>query len=222
MRNSLDPMREHGGMSTEGRPRIRRHSERAKQDRAELYEILDATWMGTLSTVKDGLPLVVPLLYARDGDRLLLHGSTGAGALREAAAGAPVVLSVTLLDGLVYAASLFDSSANYRSAVVPGVARRLSPDDAAVALDRFSDVLMPGRRDELRGHLPKEIAATLVLELPIGDDWTAKQRAAEPTDDDPSEVWTGVVPMTVEYGEPQTASFSRVAEVSPSVRALTE
>lgn len=201
-----------------GQPRIRRHPERAKQSRAELDEILDATWMGTLSTVKDGRPLVVPLLFARDGDRILLHGSTGAGALREAAAGAPVVLSVTILDALVYATSLFNSSANYRSAVVPGVARRLSGDDAVTALDAFSDVVMPGRREELRAHLPKEVAATLVLELPIGDDWTAKQRTGDPTDEDPAEVWTGVLPVVTSYGEPQTAAASSIAEVSPSVR----
>lgn len=205
------------GMSA---PRIRRKPERAKQTRAELDAILDASWMGTLSTIKDGLPLVVPLLYARDGDRLLLHGSTGAGAMRAAADGAPCVLSVTLLDGLVYAASLFDSSANYRSAVVPGTARRLPDDEAAEALDRFSDVLMPGRREELRGHLPKEIAATLVLELPIGDDWTAKQRTGDPGVDAQTEVWTGVLPVLTTYGEPQTAAESTVAEVSPSVQRL--
>ena len=80
---------------------------------------------------------------------------------------------------------------------------------------------MPGRRGELRGHLPKEIAATLVLELPIGDDWTAKQRTGDPSADDPAEVWTGVLPVVTSYGEPVASAFTPVPDPSPSVRALT-
>ncbi len=123
-----------------------------KPDRAADRELLDAlldeTKVGTLSTVVDGLPWSVPMLFARDGDSILLHGSTGAGALRHVAAGAPVTFTVFALDGLVVADTLFDHSANYRSVVVRGVLE--VADDAQLALEVLSDKLIPGRVAEVR------------------------------------------------------------------------
>jgi len=113
---------------------INRLAERARTARDELDEILDAGWVGTLSVSVDGSPQVVPILYARVGDAVILHGSTGAGSLRAAAAGSPVAFCVAHLDGFVYAASLFESSANYRSAVVYGSCERLTGDAAEAAL----------------------------------------------------------------------------------------
>ena len=113
--------------------RLTRKPDRGHLERDELDALLDEVLAGTLSTVVDGRPWVVPMLYARDGDRILLHGSTGAGALRHVAAGAPAALSVTVVDGLVVAHSTFDSSANYRSAVVHGelhAAQRRGPHPA--------------------------------------------------------------------------------------------
>lgn len=199
---------------------IKRLPERALADRSELDAVLDAARVATLSTVADGRPLVVPVLFARDGDRLLVHGSTGAGALRVAAAGAPIAVSVALLDGLVYADSLFESSANYRSAVVSGVATVLTGDAAREALDRLSDALMPGRRAEVRTHLPKELAATLTLALPIdADNWTAKRRTGGPGAIEDPTVWSGVLPLHRSWGEPLPEP-GMDAEVPPSVRAL--
>lgn len=199
---------------------IKRLPERALADRSELDAVLDAARVATLSTVADGRPLVVPVLFARDGDRLLVHGSTGAGALRVAAAGAPIAVSVALLDGLVYADSLFESSANYRSAVVSGVATVLTGDAAREALDRLSDALMPGRRAEVRTHLPKELAATLTLALPIdADNWTAKRRTGGPSAIEDPTVWSGVLPLHRSWGEPLPEP-GMDAEVPPSVRAL--
>ncbi|MEJ7796017.1 MAG: pyridoxamine 5'-phosphate oxidase family protein, partial [Nocardioides sp.] len=100
---------------------LTRTKERRADDRATLDELLDEVLVGTLATVTtDGRPWAVPMLFARDGDRLLLHGSTGAGALRQVAAGAEAVLEVHVVDGLVLATSMFEHSANYRSAVVRG------------------------------------------------------------------------------------------------------
>jgi len=199
---------------------IRRLPERALADRSELNLILDSARVATLSTVEDGQPLVVPLLFARDGDRLLIHGSTGAGALRLAAAGAPIALSVALLDGLVYADSLFHSSANYRSAVVTGVAQVLHGEEAQRGLDRLADVLMPGRRAEVRGHLAKELAATVTLALTIRDDnWTAKRRIGGPGEIEDPGIWSGVLPLNRTWGEP-VSEPGAADEVSPSVRAL--
>ncbi len=182
---------------------IGRHPERGRSARQDLDRILDDALVVTLSTVQDGVPLVVPVMAGRDGDRIIVHGSTGAGALRVAAAGTPVALSACHLDGLVYADSLFDSSANYRSAVVTGVARRLDGDEAIAALDALSDRLMPGRRAEVRGHLRKELAATLVLALEITDDnWTAKVRTGGPGSELADGVWQGVLPIESRFGQP--------------------
>ncbi|NNG36114.1 pyridoxamine 5'-phosphate oxidase family protein [Nakamurella aerolata] len=210
-------------------PQIRRHPERAVTDRDRLYSIIDQALVGTLSTVTAATaqagpqPLVVPVLIARDADRVLIHGSTGAGALRRAAEGAPVALSVTHLDALVVAGSLFNSSANYRSAVISGTAQRLSGDDALAALEVVSQTLLPGRGGEVRGHLPKEVAATLVLALPIVDgQWTAKARTGGPGDsgaDAAPGTWRGVVPASTGWGTPVPADDCQ-ADLPDSVAAL--
>ena len=115
--------------------RINRHPERARHELSDLYAVLDAGHhMGTLSTVVDGLPWVVPMIYGREKNRLLFHGSVAAGALRQVADGAPAALCVTHLDSWVYGHTLFNSSANYRSAVVHGDLIRLSGTEAAEAL----------------------------------------------------------------------------------------
>lgn len=159
--------------------------------------------MGTLSTVLDGRPWVVPMLFARDGDRILLHGSTGAGALRQVASGAPAALCVTVLDGLVVAHSTFDSSANYRSAVIQGALTPLRDEDAARALDVLSDRLLPGRVAEVRPPTARERAATLAMALPIVDGaWIYKSRTGGPGEpDEPTDAWTGVVPLRTVAGQ---------------------
>ena len=185
--------------------------------------MLDASLVGTLSTVVDGRPWVVPMLYARDGDRILLHGSTGAGALRHVAAGAPVALSVMLMDGLVVAHSTFESSANYRSAVVHGIPERLNGEEQLHALDTLSDRLIPGRVAEVPAIRKKEAAATLAMWLPITDgQWTVKVRDAwSDVPEEPTDTWIGVVPMRTVYDEPVTAPFAATgAPVPESVRRL--
>ena len=104
------------------RTRITRLAERQVTDRQALYDVLDAGLVAHVGLIRDGLPVVLPLGYGRSGSDLLLHGSTGGGLLRAAAAGAPLAVTVTLLDGLVYARSLFDSSMSYRSVIVVGTA----------------------------------------------------------------------------------------------------
>lgn len=208
--------------------RVNRHAERARHHREDLYEVLDAGHpMGTLSTVMDGKPWVVPMLYARVGDRIVLHGSAAAGALRHVAAGAPAALCVTHLDGWVYAHTLFDSSANYRSAVVRGDLIVLTGEKAAQALTDLSDRILPGRSAEVPGHTRKQLAATQALAMDIADgQWTVKIRnggPGEPADPDDvaPDLWTGVLPIKTVYGKPQPASRTagHVA-LSPSVHGL--
>ncbi len=205
--------------------KITRLSERAQTERDTLDSILDAATVGVLATVVDGCPRTVPMLYGRVGDDVFLHGSTGAGTLRELADGKPASLCVTLVDGLVFADNLFNSSANYRSAVVRGVATQVGPDEAATALTAMSDKLFPGRSAEVADHTRKELAATVVLRLPIADgQWTAKVRNGPPGryDLDP-EAWVGVVPTTSGYGTPVPAPWMPADRPLPaSVRGLIE
>ncbi len=192
-------------------PTLGRHVERAVAHREALDDLLDDVLAGTLSTVVDGRPWVVPMLFARDGDRVLLHGSTGAGALRQVASGAPAALCVVSVDGLVVAHSTFDSSANYRSAVIQGVLAPLSDADRARALERISERLIPGRTAEVRAMTRREEAATLAMELPLEDgQWLLKVRSGPPaTPDEPTDAWCGVVPLRTVAGAPEPAEWTR-------------
>jgi uncharacterized protein len=202
---------------------LNRFAELGVPERAALDALLDSQWAGVLSCSVDGEPLAVPMLYARDGDRVLLHGSTGAGALRRVADGAPAVLTVFALDALVVAPTTFESSVNYRSATIRGP---LTPvDDHAAALDLFSDVLIPGRTGEVRPSSRKELAATMALSLPIAEDnwllkvadeWPATPEAA---DADPG-VWSGLVPVQTVLGEPVPAPWATDLPVPDSVSRL--
>lgn len=201
---------------------LTRHRERGRSDRTELDAILDAVPFGTLSTVVDGLPWVVPMLFARLGDQLILHGSTGAGALRQVAAGAPAALCVLAVDGVVVAASTFESSANYRSAVVHGTLTPLSGDEKSTAMTAMSERLIPGRTTEVRAMTTKELQATLAMSLPIVDGcWTAKARTGGPAGEEPAGVWQGVVPTRTVFDPPVPAPWVPTsAEVPASVRRL--
>lgn len=206
--------------------RIRRLAERQTTDRDELFSLLDGELVGHLAAVVDGTPVVVPMGYARDGEHLLVHGSTGGGfALRAAAERATVAFAVTALDGLVFARSLFDSSMNYRSAVVYGVLEPVDGERADAALLALSERLMPGRSAEVRAMTRKEIAATRVLRLPL-DDVVMKARAAgaseDPDDGEDHAVWAGVVPLERTWGAPVPSPLTPAGTPTPdSVVALT-
>ena len=190
-------------------------------DRENLYAILDDGWVGTLAVSTEGAPQVVPLLYARVGDAIVMHGSTGAGTLRAAAALGEVTFCVTLLDGFVYAASLFNASANYRSAVVTGPVEQVSGPPAQDALLAMAEHVMPGRAAEVRPLTAKELAATTVLRLPIRDgSWTAKARSGPPgsnPDDDPG-VWTGVLPLRTGFDAPTATTGADGIPLPDSIR----
>lgn len=190
------------------RTRVRRLPERAVTDRAALHAVLDAGRVAHVAVVDpDGQPFVVPVAYARDGDRVVFHGSTGSRLFRALATGAPTCLSVTHLDGLVLARSAFESSMNYRSAMVLGRCTELSGAEKADALRVITEHLLPGRWAEVRHPTPKEDAATLVLALPL-DECSVKIRTGGP--EDPQEdvaipIWAGEVPMAPAFGDPVPA-----------------
>jgi hypothetical protein len=188
------------------RTQMRRLRERQVYDRAVLNAILDSGLVAHVALCIDGGPVLLPVAYARSGDRLLLHGSTGAGLLRAAARGAPIAVAVTHLDGLVFARSIFESSMNYRSAVVFGTARVLDGAERIDALRALSDHLMPGRWDEVRPPTKRELAATLVLALNL-DEVSVKVRTGGPSAEDDADpnIWAGVLPLGVRTGEPVPA-----------------
>jgi nitroimidazol reductase NimA-like FMN-containing flavoprotein (pyridoxamine 5'-phosphate oxidase superfamily) len=202
--------------------RIRREAHHQVRDRGALHAILDEALVAHVGVVRDGLPLVLPFACARDGDSLLLHGSTGSGLLR-LASGDDVCVTVTHLDGLVFARTTFDSSMQYRSAVVHGPARVLAGEEKAAALTTLSEHLFPGRTTEVRESVGKELAATVALRVPL-DRASVKVADGPPEDseDEPLTVWSGVVPLAVVAGEPvPAADVPPGVEVPASVHAVS-
>jgi len=205
------------------RTQITRLREKGSTDRSALDALLDSIRVGHFAMDVDGHPFVVPTAIVRDGDRVLAHGSTGSPWLRRLAAGAPTCLAVTALDGLVVARSAFESSLHYRSAVLFGTCAPIPDEQKHRALDLITDALLPGRRAEIRAPQPRELAATLVLALPIAE-WSLKISAGwpeDPPEDLAGTAWAGVVPMTSGYGEPRPApDLAAGIDLPPSVRHL--
>jgi uncharacterized protein len=191
-------------LSSTPRTTLRRHRERGQADRAALYAVLDAGLICHFGVVADGDPVVLPTAYGRDGDTLYLHGSSANGAFW-AAAGQRVCVTVTHMDGLVAARSVFSHSVNYRSAVIFGTATIVSDEDERrQALRLITDHLIPGRWAAARQPTAKEMAATSVLSLPLAEA-SVKVRDGMPGDepeDRELDVWAGVLPIAVTFGEP--------------------
>lgn len=191
--------------------RIRRHPDRGVTDRAAIDAMLDEGFVCHAAYVIDARPVVIPTLYARDRDRILMHGSNSMGLARAVRAGSPLSVAITHIDGLVVARSAFNSSANYRSVVVHGQGRLLERDEKREALDVIVDRLIPGRSAELRRSTDAEMAQTSVIELGL-DEVSAKTRSGGPGDDPEDlerDVWAGVIPFRLTVGEAVPASDLR-------------
>jgi nitroimidazol reductase NimA-like FMN-containing flavoprotein (pyridoxamine 5'-phosphate oxidase superfamily) len=201
-----------------------RLSEMATRDRTRLDALLDESRVAHVGLVADGHPVVIPTGVARAGDLVLIHGSTGSRWMRMLAQGVSASLAVTALDGLVLARSAFESSMHYRSAVLFGA---FTPVQGAAekeqALDILTESLLPGRLVELRRPTGKELAATLVLSMPIVE-WSLKVSDGwpeDPPEDVAGEAWAGVVPLTTVVGAPLDAPDLRPGIAVPaSVRRL--
>lgn len=206
--------------------RLTRYPDRASTDRGLLDVLLDEVLVATVSTVVDGQPWSLPIFFGRDGDRVLIHGSTGSGLLRHLEAGNPATLTVYALDAVVVAQTAFESSANYRSAVLRGTFESVARADRDEALRILTDRLIPGRPSEVPPSTPKELAATTVLALTIAqDNWIYKARTGPSGCPDPlvRDVWVGVVPMKLTAGDPiKDAWVDDDVPVPPSVQALVQ
>jgi uncharacterized protein len=210
-------------LSQTTRTQVRRHPERARTDREDLYAVLDAGRICHLGVVMDGSPVVLPTSYGRLGDTLYLHGSSANRSI-DAADGHQVCVSVTHFDGLVCARAAFTHSVNYRSAVVFGVARLVKDDaERLAALRAVTEQLIPGRWDSVRPPSRKELAATSVLAVPLAEA-SVKVRTGPPKDEPAdlgSAAWAGVVPARLVFGEPEPDSaLDGAAEVPWHIRAL--
>ena len=206
--------------------KMSRLNEKQSVSRQELDALLDSTPLASIALVRDGHPVAFPTGFARIGDDIVIHGSTGSPWLRAVAAGTAVSVSVTLLDGVVLARSAFESSFHYRSATLFGAFEEVTSEEKVRLLEILTDTFIPGRVAELRPSSRRELAATVAMRLPIGDsNWSLKLSAGWP--DDPDEdvaagAWAGVVPLTTVYGEPQRApDCDSAIPVPASVRGLT-
>jgi len=180
------------------RSKVRRRPARAAYDRATIDAILDEGLVCHVGFSVDAQPFVIPTIYARAGDSLLLHGSAASRMLRHLREGIEVCVTVTLIDGLVFARSAFHHSMNYRSVVIFGRARTIeeTPEKVA-ALRSIVEYAFPGRYDQVRAPDRKELRQTAVLALPI-DEASAKVRSGPPVDEEEDyalDVWAGVLPL---------------------------
>ncbi len=190
------------------RVRVRRMPARADYERATVDAIFDEALVAHLAFVHEGQPYAIPTLQARVGDTVYFHGSAGSRTIRALAAGAPMCLTVTLLDGLVLARAAVHQSVNYRSAMILGRARLVEQEaEHRRALEQFTERLVPGRWAEVRPPTEKELKRVSVLAMSL-EESSAKIRSGPPLDEPQDlglDVWAGVVPLRVAAGLPEPA-----------------
>jgi uncharacterized protein len=198
-------------LSSTPRTELGRHRERGRTERDDLYAVLDAGLICHLGVIVDGAPRVLPTGYGRLGDLLYLHGSSANSSIT-AGNGQEVCVTVTHLDGLVCARSVFNHSMNYRSAVVFGVARLVAdPEEKLLALRTITEHLVPGQWSYVRQPSKKELAATSALALPLTEA-SVKIRSGGPSDEPEDyelDLWAGVVPVMTGFGEPEPDAVLR-------------
>jgi uncharacterized protein len=188
------------------RTRVVREPDRAVYDRETVYKILDEGFLCHVGFSVDGQPFVIPTSYGRQDASLYIHGSAASRMLRQLLKdGVAVCVTVTLLDGLVLARSVFNHSMNYRSVVILGKATLVEePEEKLAGLRVLSEHILPGRWEDARQPNPRELKATSVLRVPI-EEFSAKVRTGPPIDDaedDSFPTWAGVVPLEMTVGAP--------------------
>ncbi|MFC0861468.1 pyridoxamine 5'-phosphate oxidase family protein [Sphaerimonospora cavernae] len=202
-------------LSTTKRTRHRRLREQGRTDREALFEVLRAGFVCHLGVVVDGDPMVVPTVYGFDSGHLYVHGSVASRSLEHGIGdgesggdgqghGSAVCVTITHVDGLVLARSVFEHGVNYRSAIIYGVPRVLEGDERLAALRCLTEHIAPGQWEYARQPNRKELAATKILAIPL-DEASVKVRQGHPDDaDDPHDVWAGVLPLATTWQAPIT------------------
>jgi uncharacterized protein len=187
------------------RTRVVREPHRGSFDRETIYKVLDEGFVCHVGFTIEEQPYVIPTMFARVGDAIYFHGSAASRMLRGVSAGMAVCVTVTLVDGLVLARSVFNHSMNYRSVVALGTASLVdAAQEKLAALRAFTEKILPGRWNDARQPNEKELKATSILRLPLSE-VSAKMRTG-PVEDDPEDyalpVWAGVLPLRLAAGEP--------------------
>jgi hypothetical protein len=205
---------------------IKRKPQRSVEEIQEIYSILDEGLVAHVGFIDPNSkePVVIPVAYGRDGDRILFHGSTGSRMFMALKSGVQICATVTLLDGLVSARSPFNSSMNYRSVMAFGIPKVLEGDEKEKALYAVSERLIPGLWDAGREQTKKEFAQTMMVELKL-DDVTAKKRTGEALDDEEDlqlPIWAGYIPMSTKYGEPVTNENAKHLPVPDYIKNLVK
>lgn len=196
------------------RTRVTREPQLAVYDREAAYRILDEGFICHVGFSVENQPYVIPTSYGRSGDELFIHGSAASRMLRTLSGGVAVCITVTLLDGLVLARSVFNHSMNYRSVVILGRATAVPDAEKVAALRVLSEHIIPGRWEEARLPNERELKATTVLRLPITE-FSAKVRTGPPIDDEEDyafPTWAGVIPLKT-VAEPGVAD----ARLTPNI-----
>ena len=199
-------------MSNDKHYHVQRLSDREFSDRDAINEFLDSEFLAHVGFVESATqePFVIPMGYARDGDRILLHGSTGSRMMMQIAAGAHICVTVTRVDALVAARSTFNSSINYQSVMIFGQATVLKDDEKMAALELISNGLIPGSWDYTRPITSKETAATMIVALPL-EKYSAKQRTGSSHEEDEDmnlPLWAGIIPVQHTLGTPVAADYA--------------
>ena len=208
------------------RVRVRRHPERAVHEREALHAVLDEALVCHVGLVDDGQPFVLPMVHARVGDTLYIHGSSSSRILALLGGGAPVCVTATLVEGLVVSRSVFGHAVNYRSAMVLGPARLVTdPGERTTALRAVTDHVLHGRWDESRPPSDVELAQTALAAVELTEA-SVKMRTGPPQDakaDRDTPAWAGEVPLTTVAAEPVVAPEVPAATPVPaSVRAFVD
>jgi nitroimidazol reductase NimA-like FMN-containing flavoprotein (pyridoxamine 5'-phosphate oxidase superfamily) len=207
------------------RTKLNRISYKASHEVSDLYSVLDSNLVAHVALVQDGRPLVIPMAYGRVDDIIYLHGSSGSRLMRLLENEPEVCVSITELTALKVARSTFNSGMHYRSVVIFGRASLVSDEKKDEALNALSDAMIPGRVAEVRASTKKELAATVIVSLPL-DECSVKISVNE-VDDDEGDLnqgtWAGIVPLVTTIGEPIPADDEAAGlEVPASVRNLAK
>ena len=209
-------------MSNEDKYHVKRHDDREVFDRDPINALLDSEYVAHVGFVDNDVnePFVIPMAFARDNDRILLHGSTGSRLMMKIAEGAQLCITVTKLNAIVVAKSAFNSSMNYESVMIFGKAKLLKDDEKIAAMTAITDVLVPGMSTYARALKPKEVAGTMIVEVSLTK-YSAKSRTGG-VNDEPEDkelpIWSGLIPLTTLRGAPITAADSVGIEVPPHIK----
>ena len=201
---------------------VKRHDDREVFDRDQINALLDSEYVAHVGFVDNDVnePFVIPMAFARVNDRILLHGSTGSRLMMKIAEGAQLCITVTKLNAIVVAKSAFNSSMNYESVMIFGKAKLLKDDEKMAAMTAITEVLGPGMSSYARELKPKEVAGTMIVEVPLNK-YSAKSRTGgvidEPEDKE-LPIRSGIIPLTTLRGAPITADDSAGIAIPPHIK----